>query len=165
MFENGKWKSSRPFSNRRRKLFEHYFKSNFYIFEAKMQISSSNQSSSNQGGTRPTSSNEQKEGRDATNVKVPQSSRDKDSDDDSVASVDSVHSVASTESQKSRRIVQAGSPSKRAVELVTVQGSFAEVIHDLDILEKMSFCLLLKTPRWRIAKTLFLGNGSLRISR
>jgi len=128
-----------PFSNRRRKLFEHYFKSNFYIFEAKMQISSSNQSSSNQGGTRPTSSNEQKEGRDATNVEVPQSSRDKDSDDDSVASVDSVHSVASTESQKRRRMVQAGSLSKRAVELVTVQGSFAEVIHDLLHIGKNEF--------------------------
>ena len=104
-----------------------------------MNISSSQQSSSNQGGTRAASSNEQKGGRNAANADIPQLTRDKDSDDDSVASVNSVHSVQSTESQRRRRMVQAGSPSKRAVEFVTVQGNFAEVIHDLLHIGKVDF--------------------------
>jgi len=104
-----------------------------------MNIGRSQRSSSNQGGTRAASSNEQKEGRDAAKADVPQSTRDKDSDGDSAASVKSVQSVLSTESQRRRRMVQAGSPSKRAVEFVTVQGNFAEVTHDLLHIGKVDF--------------------------
>ena len=78
-----------------------------------MQISSSNQRSSNQGGTRASSINEQEE-------KIERFNPEGDSDDD-VASVHSVISLVATESQRRRRMVQAGSPSKKAVEMVTVQ--------------------------------------------
>ena len=78
-----------------------------------MQISSSNQRSSNQGGIRASSINEQK-------GKIERFNPEGDSDDD-VASVHSAISLVSTESQRRRRMVLAGSPSKKAVEMVTVQ--------------------------------------------
>ena len=73
------------------------------------------------------------------NTQVPQS-REDDSD-----SVHSVVSLVSTESQRRRRLVQAESPSKKAVELVTVQGHFAEVIYDLQHIGKADFLYVTET--------------------
>ena len=93
---------------------------------------------------RAESSNDQEEHIDGTNAEVQQTTREDDSDDDS-DSVLSVVSLASTESQRRRRLLPAVSPSKKAVELITVQGHFAEVIYDLQLIGKADFLYVTET--------------------
>ena len=93
---------------------------------------------SSQSHARGSSSNNPEEKIDETNAEVQQSALDDDSDDDS-DSVRSVVSLASTESQRRRRLLPAVSPSKKAVEFVTLQGHFAEVIYDLQFIGQADF--------------------------
>jgi len=77
-----------------------------------------------QSSTRAGTGDNPEEKPEETKEEFQKSGRDVDSDDDS-DSDHSVISLASTMSQKRRRLLQGVSPSKRAVELIPVQGTFA----------------------------------------
>ena len=98
-----------------------------------MEIALTNTRRKSQSSTRTGSGDNPEEKNEEMKEEVQKSGRDGDSDDDS-DSDRSVISLASTESQERRRLLLGVSPSKRAVELVTVQGTFTEIIYDLKLL-------------------------------